>query len=45
MTYAANLDDLADVCTGRSRYGFLLTITPPRTQRLTGVPVNPLAIL
>jgi hypothetical protein len=33
------------VCAELSRYSFLLTIAPPRIHGLTGVPVNPLAIL
>lgn len=42
---AANVDELAAVCADVLRYSFLLTIAPPRIHGLTGVPVNPLAIL
>jgi kynurenine formamidase len=42
---AANVEDLAAVCAELSRYSFLLAIAPPRIHGLTGVPVNPLAIL
>jgi Putative cyclase len=42
---AGNVDDLAAVCAELSPYSFLLTIAPPRIHGLTGVPVNPLAIL
>jgi kynurenine formamidase len=41
---AANVDDLAAVCAETGRYGFLLTVAPPRVNGATGLPVNPIAI-
>ena len=41
---AANVEELAAVCTQLSRYSFLLAVAPPRILGLTGIPVNPLAI-
>jgi kynurenine formamidase len=41
---AANVEELAAVCTQLSRYSFLLAIAPPRILGMTGIPVNPLAI-
>jgi hypothetical protein len=41
---AANVEELAAVCTELSRYSFLLAAAPPRILGMTGVPVNPLAI-
>jgi kynurenine formamidase len=41
---AANVEELAAVCTQLSRYCFLLAVAPPRILGMTGIPVNPLAI-
>jgi hypothetical protein len=40
----AQLDDLADACTQRRRWEFLLTLAPLRLQRGTASPVNPIAL-
>jgi hypothetical protein len=40
----ANVDALAATCAEPSHYSFLLTIAPPRTPCLTGIPVKPVAI-
>ena len=41
---AANLDELAEVCTALSRWSFMLVIAPPRITGTTGLVVNPVAI-
>jgi kynurenine formamidase len=41
---AANVEELAAVCTELSRYSFLLAVAPPRILGMSGIPVNPLAI-
>jgi kynurenine formamidase len=41
----AQLDDLADACTERSRWEFLLTLAPLRLERGTASPLNPIAML
>ena len=40
----ANLEDLARACTERRRWQFLLTVAPLRLARVTGSPVNPIAV-
>ena len=40
----AQLDDLADACTERRRWSFLLTLAPLRLQRGTASLVNPIAM-
>ncbi len=40
----ANLEDVAKACADRSRYEFMLSIGPLRLMKITGSPVNPIAI-
>jgi kynurenine formamidase len=40
----ANLEELAKACAARRRWEFMLTIAPLRLERVTGSPVNPIAL-
>lgn len=40
----ANLDDVADACRQRSRWEFMVSISPLRLHNTTGSPVNPIAV-
>jgi kynurenine formamidase len=40
----ANLEELAQACSARRRWEFMLTIAPLRLQGVTGSPVNPIAL-
>jgi kynurenine formamidase len=40
----ANLEDLARACAARRRWQFLLAVAPLRLARVTGSPVNPIAV-
>ena len=39
-----DLEGLAEACSQRSRYEFLLTVNPLRLRNVTGSPVNPVAV-
>ena len=40
----ANLEDLAIMCANTGRYEFMLTLAPLRLHKVTGSPVNPIAL-
>ena len=40
----ANLEELARACAARRRWEFMLTLAPLRLERVTGSPVNPIAL-
>ena len=40
----ANLEQLAQACSERGRYEFMLTLAPLRLRNVTGSPVNPVAL-